>query len=73
MLVFIDRPGKPENLQPSDVHAEYCKLSWQAPADDGGAEISGKFRVAFLFSEICDREHLYQFRIKKSIIQSNER
>jgi len=37
----VDKPGAPENLQPSDVHAEYCKLSWSPPTDDGGAEVTG--------------------------------
>jgi hypothetical protein len=41
MLVIVDKPGQPENLQVSDIHAEYCKLAWQPPADDGGGEITG--------------------------------
>jgi len=44
-LCRIDAPGAPENLQPSDVHAEYCKLSWLPPSDDGGAEITGELVV----------------------------
>jgi len=39
-VVVLDKPGVPENLQVSDVHAEYCKLDWKPPADDGGAEIT---------------------------------
>ena len=40
---FSDAPGAPENVQPSDVHADYCKVSWSPPDDDGGAEITGSF------------------------------
>jgi hypothetical protein len=40
-VIVLDKPGAPENLQVSDIHAEHCKLSWQPPSDDGGAEIAG--------------------------------
>jgi len=40
-VIVLDKPGVPENLQASDIHADHCKLSWQPPADDGGGEISG--------------------------------
>jgi len=29
------------------VTAESCKLSWQPPTDDGGAEVTGR-RIAYL-------------------------
>lgn len=45
-MIFVtcaDKPGAPENLQASDIHADHCKLSWQPPSDDGGADISGHY------------------------------
>jgi len=43
-MLYVDKPGAPENLQASDVHAEHCKLSWSPPTDDGGAEVTGRHR-----------------------------
>ena len=42
LCTISDKPGPPENLQVSDVHAEHCKLSWEPPSDDGDGEITGK-------------------------------
>lgn len=42
LFPFSDKPGPPENLQVSDVHAEHCKLSWNPPSDDGNGEITGE-------------------------------
>ena len=49
---FSDKPGPPENLQVSDIHAEYVKLDWSPPTDDGGAEILGssRFQINLTFS-----------------------
>jgi hypothetical protein len=38
-IIVLDKPGPPENLQVSDIAAKNCKLSWQPPCDNGGAEI----------------------------------
>ena len=46
-----DKPTAPENLVPSDVFAETCKLSWSPPADDGGGNInseSGQTAAGFM-------------------------
>jgi len=36
----IDVPTRPRCFQTDEVRAEYCRLSWEAPEDDGGTEIS---------------------------------
>jgi len=41
VLIFTEAPSAPENLQATDVHEDYCKLSWLPPSDNGGAEITG--------------------------------
>lgn len=41
---FIDKPGAPEGpLAVSDVFADMCRLSWNPPTDNGGAEVTGKY------------------------------
>jgi len=40
-VLFADKPGRPENLQVSDVDAEQCKLLWSRPTNDGGSDITG--------------------------------
>jgi len=36
----IDRPSPPRNLAVSDIKAESCYLTWDAPLDNGGSEIT---------------------------------
>jgi len=36
----IDVPTRPRGFQTDEVRAEYCRLSWEAPEDDGGVPIS---------------------------------
>ena len=36
-----DVPAPPENLTVDAIHAEGCKLQWQAPKDDGGSPLIG--------------------------------
>lgn len=35
-----DRPSPPRNLAVSDIKAESCYLTWDAPLDNGGSEIT---------------------------------
>ena len=37
----LDVPEKPRLLQPDEIRAEYVKLSWSPPEDDGGTPITG--------------------------------
>lgn len=34
-------PGAPESPQVSDIFKDCCTITWQAPASDGGAAITG--------------------------------
>ncbi|NXG11373.1 TITIN protein, partial [Sakesphorus luctuosus] len=36
----FDRPSPPRNLAVSDIKAESCYLTWDAPLDNGGSEIT---------------------------------
>ena len=40
-------PGAPMNVEAEAVNAESIKLTWEAPADDGGAAITG-YRIDYL-------------------------
>jgi len=40
--LILAKPGSPEGLQASDVCADGCKLTWEPPSNDGGAEITGR-------------------------------
>ena len=46
-LYLLDKPSPPEDLKVSDVFADNCKLSWNPPPDDGGAELTGKQSCAY--------------------------
>lgn len=35
-----DRPSPPRNLAVSDIKADSCYLTWDAPLDNGGSEIT---------------------------------
>lgn len=35
-----DRPSPPRNLAVSDIKAQSCYLTWDAPLDNGGSEIT---------------------------------
>ena len=37
----IDVPRAPRCLNLDEVRAEYCRISWEKPEDDGGTEITG--------------------------------
>ena len=37
----LDVPEKPRSFHPDEIRAEYVKLSWEPPEDDGGTPISG--------------------------------
>lgn len=37
---FSDRPSPPRNLAVVDIKAESCHLTWDAPLDNGGGEIT---------------------------------
>ncbi|KRY50894.1 Twitchin [Trichinella britovi] len=39
-VTVLDHPSKISDLKVSDIHKDGCKISWQAPEDDGGSEIS---------------------------------
>ncbi|CDW52538.1 protein unc g; protein unc f; protein unc d; prot ein unc b; protein unc a [Trichuris trichiura] len=39
-VTVVDHPGPIQNLKVSDVSKNGCKVSWQPPDDDGGAEVS---------------------------------
>lgn len=38
--MFSDRPLPPRNTVVSDIKAESCYLTWDAPEDNGGSEIT---------------------------------
>lgn len=38
--VFSDRPLPPRNIVVSDIKADSCYLTWDAPEDNGGSEIT---------------------------------
>ncbi|XP_071120619.1 twitchin-like isoform X18 [Mytilus edulis] len=41
-VIVLDKPGAPEGpLAVSDVFADMCRLSWNPPTDNGGAEVTG--------------------------------
>lgn len=50
-----DKPGPPSDLNVKDIFADHCTLSWAAPKDDGGAEISGNY-VNFVRSVLSQLE-----------------
>ena len=37
----LDVPDKPRFFKPDEIRAEYVKLSWTKPEDDGGTPITG--------------------------------
>jgi hypothetical protein len=40
MLTVVSRPSQPQDrLVVSNIHRNGCKLTWQAPADDGGLPV----------------------------------
>lgn len=39
-LLFTDRPLPPRNVNIGNIKAESCKLTWDAPEDDGGSELT---------------------------------
>ena len=41
MVFFSAVPGAPSTPEVSEVFKNSCKLSWQPPASDGGAPITG--------------------------------
>lgn len=38
--VFLDRPTPPRNVAVSNIRAKSCQLTWDAPLDTGGSEIT---------------------------------
>lgn len=38
--MFADRPLPPRNVGVSDIKADSCYLTWEAPEDNGGSEIT---------------------------------
>lgn len=40
VILFSDKPGKPESIEIRDIDAESVTIHWQPPKDDGGVEIS---------------------------------
>lgn len=39
-VMVVDVPGRPKDLEVTDVTPETCSLSWKPPADDGGSPIT---------------------------------
>ena len=39
-MEVYDRPSPPRNLAVTDIKAESCYLTWDAPLDNGGSEIT---------------------------------
>lgn len=39
-LALSDRPLPPRNITVSDIKADSCYLTWDAPEDNGGSEIT---------------------------------
>lgn len=39
MLISTDRPLPPRNIVVSDIKAESCYFTWDAPEDNGGSEL----------------------------------
>lgn len=37
---FVDRPTPPRNIAVSNIQAVSCKLTWDAPLDLGGSELT---------------------------------
>jgi len=40
-MIVVDRPSPPTDLVVTEMFADRCVLMWKAPADDGGAELTG--------------------------------
>lgn len=40
IIPYIAKPGTIQNLKTSEMSSSSCYLSWEPPADTGGAEIS---------------------------------
>lgn len=40
-VIVLDKPSPPTDIAVKDVYADRCTLSWKAPVDDGGAELTG--------------------------------
>lgn len=40
LIVLSDRPLPPRNMVVSDIKADSCYLTWDAPEDNGGSEIT---------------------------------
>ncbi|PAV56317.1 hypothetical protein WR25_15732 isoform E [Diploscapter pachys] len=55
-ITVIDKPQPPENLTYPEVTRRSCTLSWTAPKDDGGSEITGyKIEYQEVGSAIWDK------------------
>lgn len=39
-FLFTDRPLPPRNVNISNIKVESCYLTWDAPEDDGGSELT---------------------------------
>ena len=40
VVFFADRPMPPRNVVASDIKSESCYLTWDAPEDNGGSDIT---------------------------------
>lgn len=40
LFFTLDRPSPPQNVVVSDVKAESCYLTWDAPVDNGGSDLT---------------------------------
>ena len=57
---FSDPPSAPQKLKVTDVTAQSVKLTWKAPKDNGGADVTGydvskqRVNVDAAFTSVCD-------------------
>lgn len=68
LFFFIDRPTPPRNIAVSNIKASSCNLTWDAPLDIGGSELTN-YIVEMKDLNVEDPEKAEWVQVTNSIIE----